>query len=100
MREQVLSKCVRDEDAPVNLEGCRPYGATSSNVSRRRGGSLALQLRLQLQRNRVADEVSALVAVVRPILEGVFYGLKAQVVADAGGHASIRLRTLPRLHRA
>lgn len=34
---------------------------------------MALQLRLQLQRNAVADEVSAITAVVRPILEGLLY---------------------------
>lgn len=58
-----------------------------------------MQLRLQLQENPVADEVSAVTAVVRPILEGLLYALKAEVARDAGGYESIRLRTLPRLYR-
>ena len=58
-----------------------------------------MQLRLQYQQNPVADEVSAITAVVRPILEGLLYGLKAEVVADAGGYARIRVRTLARLFR-
>lgn len=59
-----------------------------------------MQLQLEFQRNPVADEVSAITAVVRPILRGVLYALKAEVVDDAGGHPNVRLRTLPRLHRA
>lgn len=58
-----------------------------------------MQLRLQYQQNPVADEVSAVTAVVRPILEGLLYGLKSEVVKDAGGHDAIKLRTLPRLYR-
>ena len=42
-----------------------------------------MQLSLQFQRNPVADEVSAITAVVRPILEGVLYALKAEHIADA-----------------
>jgi len=44
-----------------------------------------LQLRLEWQRNEVADEVSALIAVVRPILQGVLFALKKEVVAEVGG---------------
>jgi hypothetical protein len=62
-------------------------------------GSLALQLRLQYQQNRVADEVSAITAVVRPILEGVLYALKGDVVDNQGGHGNITLRMLARLYR-
>jgi hypothetical protein len=58
-----------------------------------------LQLRLQLQRNPVADEVSAITAVVRPILEGVLYALKREVVDQAGGYENVRLFMLPRLYR-
>ncbi|MCW5636417.1 MAG: hypothetical protein KIT17_23995 [Rubrivivax sp.] len=59
-----------------------------------------MQLRLQFQQNEVADEVAAVTAVVRPILEGLLYGLKREVAADAGGYQAIRLRSLPRLYRA
>ena len=60
---------------------------------------MALQLRLQYQQNPVADEVSALTAVVRPILEGLLNGLKADVVNEAGGYQGARLKMLPRLYR-
>ncbi len=60
---------------------------------------MPMQLRLQLQQNPVADEVSAVTAVVRPILEGLLYALKVEVARDAGGYENIRLRTLPRLYR-
>jgi hypothetical protein len=59
-----------------------------------------MQLRLQFQQNEVADEVAAVTAVVRPILEGLLYGLKREVAVDAGGYEAIRLRSLPRLYRA
>ena len=58
-----------------------------------------MQLRFEFQENAVADEVSAVTAVVRPILEGVLYALKSEVVADAGGYENVKLRTLPRLYR-
>lgn len=62
------------------------------------GYSLVVQLRLQYQRNPVADEVAALYAVVRPILEGLLYGLKADVVEQAGGRDGVALEMLARLY--
>src|ERR1700687_5284517 len=64
------------------------------------GGVAMMQLRLQFQQNRVADEVSAITAVVRPILEGLLYSLKGAVVEDAGGHERITLQLLARLYRS
>jgi len=58
-----------------------------------------MQLRLQFQQNPVADEVSAITAVVRPILEGLLYALRQDVVGDVGGYQNVRLRMLPRLYR-
>ena len=58
-----------------------------------------MQLCLQFQENPVADEVAAVTAVVRPILRGLVYALKAEVVADVGGHENIRLRLLDRLYK-
>lgn len=72
---------------------------SSTLVGTKRGGRMSLQLRLQLQRNPVADEVSALTAVVRPILEGVLYALKQDVVAEVGGYEDVKLKMLPRLYR-
>ena len=58
-----------------------------------------MQLRFQFQENAVADEVAAITAVVRPILEGVLYGLKNEVVEAFGGYDHVPLRMLPRLYR-
>ena len=58
-----------------------------------------LQLRLEFQENPVADEVSAVTAIVRPILAGILYSLKQEVVQEAGGHRQLKLFMLPRLRR-
>lgn len=58
-----------------------------------------VQLRLEFQENPVADEVSAVTAVVRPVLAGILYALKREVVDEAGGHAGVKLFMLPRLRR-
>lgn len=57
-------------------------------------------IRAEIQQNPIASEVAALIAVVRPILEGLLYSLKEEAIQDAGGLDNIRLRTLPRLYRA
>lgn len=62
-------------------------------------GEVPLQLRLERQYNPIADVVSALIAVVRPILEGTLYALKADVVREGGGYENIKLKMLPRLYR-
>lgn len=58
-----------------------------------------MDIRVETQLNPVADEVSAITAVVRPILLGVLYALKQQVVAEVGGHRGVKLFMLPRLYR-
>lgn len=58
-----------------------------------------LQLRIERQKNPVADEVSALTAVVRPILEGTLFAIKDEFVKDAGGHENISLKMLSRLYK-
>lgn len=57
-----------------------------------------IQLRLEFQESPVADEVSAITAVVRPILEGLLYSLKKEVVERAGGYEGAKLLMLPRLY--
>lgn len=59
----------------------------------------SMQIRSEVQLNLVADEVSAITAVVRPILTGILYSLKADVVAEAGGIDGIKLKMLSRLRR-
>lgn len=58
-----------------------------------------MDLRKELQRNPVADEVQALIAVVIPILRGVLFAIKAEALQDAGGLDAIRLRQIPRAYR-
>lgn len=58
-----------------------------------------LSFRFERQLNPVADEVSALTAVVRPILQGVLFALKRDVVREVGGHDKVKLMLLPRLYR-
>ena len=62
-------------------------------------GRSAMEIRREEQLNPVADEVLALTSIVRPILTGVLYALKADVVAEAGGHLNVKLKMLPRLYR-
>jgi len=58
-----------------------------------------LKIRIERQQNPVADEVSALTAVVRPILEGILFALKHEIVANTGGYDKISLAMLARLYR-
>lgn len=58
-----------------------------------------MELKKETQRNQVADEVQALIAVVIPILQGVLLALKEEAVRDAGGLPNLRLRQLPRVYR-
>ena len=58
-----------------------------------------MKLRLQTQVNPISEEVSATIAVVRPILEGLLYGLRADVVAEVGGYRNVKIKMLPRLYR-
>jgi hypothetical protein len=58
-----------------------------------------INFRVETQLNAVAEEVSALVAVVRPILYGLMHALKQEVVQEAGGINEVKLFMLPRLYR-
>lgn len=58
-----------------------------------------MEVRKQKQLNSIGDEVAALTAIVRPLLSGLLYALKADVVAEIGGHADVKLKMLPRLYR-
>jgi hypothetical protein len=52
------------------------------------------------QLSPVADEVLALTAIVRPILSGILFALKQEVVDQAGGYENALLFMLPRLYKA
>lgn len=58
-----------------------------------------MELQSQKQLNPVQDEVSAITAVVRPILRGLLYALKQEVASDHGGRETILLRQMARNHR-
>jgi hypothetical protein len=71
---------------------------SSSTRNVTRGGTMQVQQEQQL--SAVSDEVLALTAVVRPILSGVLYALRADIVGEAGGYEGVKLKMLPRLYRA
>lgn len=60
---------------------------------------MAIEVRREEQLNDVGDQVLALTAVIRPILAGILYALKADVVSEAGGYENVKLKMLPRLYR-
>lgn len=62
-------------------------------------GQETLQLRTEAQKSAVADEVSALTAMVRPILEATLYALSQELVAEVGGHSKVSLKVLSRLYK-
>ncbi len=58
-----------------------------------------LKVRSEIQQNPVAEHVSALIAVTRPILQALLFALKREIVAVVGGHNEVQLKLLPRLYR-
>src|SRR6266446_3069326 len=75
-----------------------PTAKCKTQLSPIRG--LVMRVREQKQLNPVQDEVLALTAVVRPILAGTLYALKADIVREMGGYENLKLKMLPRLYRA
>jgi len=58
-----------------------------------------LDLRIENQRSPIADDVSALTAIVRPILIGLLNSLQSDVIEKCGGKDKIDLQLLGRLRR-
>lgn len=58
-----------------------------------------MKIRKQRQLSAVTDDVLAITSVIRPILTGVLYALKSDVVEEAGGYEGVKLKMLPRLYR-
>jgi hypothetical protein len=58
-----------------------------------------VKVKAEVQQNPVGDEVAALVAVVRPILAGLLFGLKDDIAAEVGGKENVKLKLLPRMRR-
>jgi hypothetical protein len=84
------------EEMRSQTDNCRKI---RDRVSPRVSG-VGMRIREERQLNAVGDEVLALTAVVRPILTGILYALKADVVAEVGGYENVKLKMLPRLYRA
>jgi hypothetical protein len=58
----------------------------------------SIRLRRERQLNPVADEVLALVALVRPIISGILYAIKRDIMQEAGGYENVSLQMLSRLY--
>lgn len=58
-----------------------------------------LDIRVENQKSPIADDVSALTAIVRPILLGLLNSLQDDVVKKAGGRSKVDLQMLGRLRR-
>lgn len=56
-----------------------------------------IDIRKEKQLNPVADDVSALIAVARPILQGLLFSLKKEIAGEVGGYEKVKLKLLPRL---
>jgi hypothetical protein len=61
-------------------------------------GTGTITLRQERQLNPVADEVLALVALVRPIVSGILYAIKRDIMQEAGGYQNVSLQMLSRLY--
>ncbi|MFC8682326.1 hypothetical protein ACFT30_12460 [Microbacterium ureisolvens] len=58
-----------------------------------------MEIRNETQLGRVADQVSAVTAVVRPILQATLYSLRKEVVAPLGGYEKVPLYMLADLRK-
>lgn len=59
-----------------------------------------LLIQREAQINQIADPHSALIALIRPILTGLLYSLKKDVVEEFNSYENIKLKLLPRLRRS
>lgn len=59
-----------------------------------------MELRQERQRNPVAEDVSALLAVTRPIIVGLLHSIGEQYLEPHGGRANMRLADLGRVRKA
>lgn len=63
-------------------------------------GNTTMEVRKEQQRNPVAEDVSALVAVTRPILLGLLHSIGEEYLAAHGGRGELRLGDLGRVRKA
>lgn len=58
-----------------------------------------MRIAKQVQLTEIGDEVLALTSACQPILKGLLYGLKKDIVGEAGGYDNLKLKMLPRCYR-
>lgn len=58
-----------------------------------------MKLFINRQINPVGSEVTALISIVRPILTGILFSTKQDVVQELGGYDKVKLKMLPRIYR-
>ncbi len=58
-----------------------------------------MKIQLEKQLNPIADEVSALIAIVRPILTAILYAVKREIIDELGGYDRISLKLLSRIYK-
>lgn len=59
-----------------------------------------ISIQREIQINQVADPYSAIIALTRPILQGLLYSLKQDVIKEIGGYQNLKLKMLPRFRRS
>ena len=58
-----------------------------------------MKLFIDQQVTPIHSEVNALISIVRPILTGILFSTKEDVVKELGGYDKVKLKILPRLYR-
>lgn len=58
-----------------------------------------MEVRSEIQVSAVAGEVSSLIAIVRPILTGILYATKGDIIKQIGGYENATLEMLARVYR-
>jgi hypothetical protein len=60
---------------------------------------MQMKLFIDQQVTPIHSEVNALISIVRPILTGILFSTKEDVVKELGGYDKVKLKILPRLYR-
>lgn len=60
---------------------------------------MQMKLFVDQQVSPIHSEVTALISIVRPILTGVLFSTKQDIVNELGGYDKVKLKMLPRLYR-
>ncbi|GBQ37417.1 hypothetical protein CFR79_12515 [Komagataeibacter saccharivorans] len=58
-----------------------------------------MEIKSEKQLNPISDEVLSKTSIIQPILKGLLYSLKQDVVSEVGGYDAVKIKMLPRLYR-